>query len=130
VAHHKYQNYLKMINKYKQPIIKMQAIVRGKFARRTFIIMKRYAILIQKAYRRHLKKKYYLIRLWRDYRKNIYLEERMKVKEVGRIAVNVVNVDGVKYYPETVGAMMQLYPQELRYKYAKDETAKQNLLIN
>lgn len=77
----------------------MQAIVRGKFARRTFIIMKRCAILIQKAYRRHLKKKYYLIRLWRDYRKNIYLEERMKAKEVGRIAVNIADVDGVKYYP-------------------------------
>jgi hypothetical protein len=52
----------------------MQAIVRGKFARRTLLVVKASAILIQKAFRRHLRRKYFLIRLWRDYRKNIYHE--------------------------------------------------------
>ena len=89
----------------------MQAVVRGKFARRSLLLMRASAILIQKAFRRHLRKKYYLIRLWRDYRKNIYQEERLKAKEVGRLGVTADEVDGVKYYPETVGMMVQLYPQ-------------------
>jgi len=36
--------------------------------------MKSAAILIQKAFKRHLHKKYYLIRLWKNYRKNLYKE--------------------------------------------------------
>jgi hypothetical protein len=59
---------------YRKPLIMMQAIVRGKFARRTLLVVKASAILIQKAFRRHLRRKYFLIRLWRDYRKNIYHE--------------------------------------------------------
>lgn len=72
IAQHKYLKYLKILNRYKAPIIKMQAIVRGKFTRTAFLLMKTCSILIQRAFRRHLRKKYYLIRLWRDYRKNIY----------------------------------------------------------
>jgi hypothetical protein len=70
----KYQKYLTILNRYKQPIIRLQAIVRGKFARRTFLAMKSAAIIIQKAFKRHLHKKYYLIRLWKNYRKNLYKE--------------------------------------------------------
>ena len=52
----------------------MQAVVRGKLVHRTYHVVRDAAIFIQKAFRRHLRKKYYLIRLWRDYRKNIYNE--------------------------------------------------------
>lgn len=97
----------------------LQAAVRGKFARRTYIIMKRCAILIQRAFRRHLRKKYYLIKLWREYRKNIYNDERQKVRELGKLNAFPIEVTGVKYYPETVGVRVQLFPQEMIGKYGK-----------
>jgi hypothetical protein len=68
----KYQKFIVLLNRYKKPVVMMQAIVRGKFARRSFLLMKASAIVIQSAFRRYLRKKYYLIRLWRDYRKNIH----------------------------------------------------------
>lgn len=74
IFQHKFQKYLKILASFRDPIIKMQALVRGRLVRRTYITIKRAAIFIQKAYRRHLRKKYYLIRLWRDYRKNIYYD--------------------------------------------------------
>jgi hypothetical protein len=89
---YKYEKYIELLNRYKRPIIKMQAIVRGKFSRRAFLLMRASAILIQKAYRRHLKKKYYLIRLWRDYRKNIYLEEKLKAKETGKLGITGMEI--------------------------------------
>ena len=70
---HKYQKYLAILNRFRRPIVKMQAIVRGRYARRAFLTMRDAATVIQKAFRRHLRKKYYLIRLWKDYRKNIYV---------------------------------------------------------
>jgi hypothetical protein len=73
IFQHKYQKYLAILERYRKPVLMLQAVVRGKFVRRTFLLMREAAILIQKAYRRHLRKKYYLIRLWRDYRKNLYI---------------------------------------------------------
>jgi len=58
----------------------MQALARGRSARKMFLLMRKSASIIQKAYRRHLRKKYYLSRLWKDYRKNIYYEEKLKLK--------------------------------------------------
>jgi hypothetical protein len=60
-----------------------------------------------------------LIKLWKDYRKNLCEEERLKAKEVGRLGVSALRVEGVKYYPETVSVLMQLYPQELQNHYAR-----------
>lgn len=74
IFHCRYLRFVENMNKYKKPIIKMQALLRGKFARRVYILMKASAIVIQRAFRRHLRKKYYLIRLWKKYRKNIYDE--------------------------------------------------------
>jgi hypothetical protein len=65
IFHNKFMKFQKIFYKYKRPIIMLQAAVRGKFARRTFITMKRCAILIQRAFKRHLRKKYYLIKLWK-----------------------------------------------------------------
>ena len=72
--HHKFEKFQSIFNRYKRPIIMLQAVVRGKFTHRTFITMKRCAILIQRAFKRHLRKKYYLIKLWKEYRKNIYID--------------------------------------------------------
>ena len=65
IFHHKFKKFQNILNRYKKPIIMFQAVVRGKFARRTFILMKRCAILIQTAFKRHLRKRYYLIKLWK-----------------------------------------------------------------
>ena len=65
---------MSVLKKYRQPVVKLQSLVRGKLVHRTYNVVKNAAIFIQKAFRRHLRKKYYLIRLWRDYRKNIYTE--------------------------------------------------------
>jgi len=72
IAKKKYANYLNFLNRFRAPIVKMQAIVKGKLVHRAYNLSKQCAILIQRAYRRHLRKKYYLIKLWKDYRKKIY----------------------------------------------------------
>ena len=36
IFQYKYQKYQAILNRYKAPIIRLQAIVRGKFARKTF----------------------------------------------------------------------------------------------
>lgn len=95
----KYQKYLNILNRYKEPIIRLQAIVRGKFARRAFLTMKAAAILIQKAFKRHLHKKYYLIRLWRNYRKNLYKEEKLKIRELSKFGLVNFEAKDVKFYP-------------------------------
>lgn len=65
IFYHKFQKYLGLLKRYKDPVVKMQAMVRGRLVRRTYLVVKRAAIFIQKAFRRHLRKKYYLVRLWR-----------------------------------------------------------------
>jgi hypothetical protein len=97
----------------------LQAIVRGKFARKSYQLARNSAILIQNAYRKHLSKKYFLTKLWKDYRKNLFDEEKIKAKEIERLGVNSLKVRGVKYYSETVSALVQLYPQELQYHYGR-----------
>jgi hypothetical protein len=52
----------------------MQAIVRGKLAHRTYKLMQNCAILVQRAFRRYLKKKFFLITKWKDYRRYIYYD--------------------------------------------------------
>jgi len=111
IFQHKLKKYVTQLNKYKTPIIKMQAVIRGKLTFRTYHNVRQAAIFIQKAFRRHLKKKYYLIRLWRDYRKNIYLEEKQKSREMSRLYLPKMEVENVKYYPETVVKNMKYYPR-------------------
>lgn len=130
IFHHKLGNYLAILNGYRKPIVKMQALVRGRLVRRTYQLVKRAAIFIQKAYRRHLRKKYYLIRLWREYRKLIYTDERHKVREMGRLCLPNVPSEGVKFYPETVTKAMQYFPRELLSRYAKGEEGRPEWIIN
>ena len=118
------------MNRYKQPIVKMQAVVRGKLVHRTYHVVKDAAIFIQKAFRRHLRKKYYLIRLWRDYRKNIYTEEKLKARELSLLSLPKVEVEKVKYYPETVARTMQYYPRELQSRYGKTDESMPEWVIN
>ena len=106
----KYRHYQRVLNKYRAPIVKMQALARGKFAHRAYNISRQCAILIQRAFRRHLKKKYYLIALWREYRKHIYVQEKLKGRELGRLGIECPELEHVKHYPETVGGLVQLYP--------------------
>ena len=61
----KYRNFQRVLDKYRRPIVKMQALARGKFAHRAYNMSRQCAILIQRAFRRHLHKKYYLIALWK-----------------------------------------------------------------
>lgn len=68
---HNYNKFKKALNLYKKPIIKLQAIVRGKFLHRTFNLVKKNALLIQRVYRRHLKKKFYLLKEWESYKRVI-----------------------------------------------------------
>lgn len=49
----------------------MQAVVRGRYLRKVYTKVKECTLLIQKTYRRHLKKKFYLDRAWRDYKLNL-----------------------------------------------------------
>lgn len=53
-----------MLEKYKKPVIMLQAIVRGRYIRRTFLQIRKSAVIIQKAYKRHLRKKFYLNKIW------------------------------------------------------------------
>ena len=66
--------------KYKKPVMKLQAIVRGKYLRKIFLQSKKSAILIQKAYRRHLNKRFYLERVWKKYKLNLNHCEEIKQK--------------------------------------------------
>ncbi len=76
---HNYNKFREALNKYKKPIIKLQAIVRGKFLHRTFKMVKKSTLLIQKVYRRHLKKKFYLAKEWQTYRQVIQVNETKKI---------------------------------------------------
>ena len=69
---HKFKKFQRILQRFTRPIIKLQAVVRGKFSHRSYIVMKKCTILIQRAFKRHLRKKYYLIRLWEGYRKTIF----------------------------------------------------------
>lgn len=91
IFQHKLQNYIKTLKSFKDPIVRMQAVVRGKLVRRTYLVVKAAAIFIQKAFRRHLRKKYYLIRLWRDYRKLIYADYQLEARELARLCLLPVN---------------------------------------
>ena len=90
----------------------MQALVRGKFTKRSYLLMKSCAIVIQRAFRRFLKKKYYLIKLWRNYRKNIYVDEKLKMRELQQLSIDSIELSQqIKYYPETNCNLNQYFPQ-------------------
>lgn len=57
---------------YKTPVVKLQRIVKARYIRRSFLLARKSALIIQKAYRRHLHKRFYLERLWRKYKLNLY----------------------------------------------------------
>jgi len=103
IFHFKYLRFSENMNKYKKPVIKMQALLRGKFVRRVFILMKASAIIIQRAFRRHLRKKYYLIRLWKKYRKTIYDEKKSNIRELCKLNANYPETSNIrpdtKFYP-------------------------------
>lgn len=65
---HKYNKFREAFEKFRNPIIRLQAIVRGKFLHRVFTNVKKSTLIIQRAYRRHLKKKFYLSKEWQAYR--------------------------------------------------------------
>lgn len=65
---YKYNQFKEAFERYKKPIIKLQAIVRGKFLHRIYKDVRRSALIIQRVYRRHLKKKFYLSKEWLAFR--------------------------------------------------------------
>ncbi len=79
IFRHNYNKFREALNKYKKPIIKLQAIVRGKLLHRTFNLVKKSTLLIQKVYRRHLKKKFYLAKEWQSYKQVIHNNETKKM---------------------------------------------------
>ena len=81
--------FREMLQKYKTPVVKLQAIVRARYMRKVFLQVRKSAIIIQKAYRRHLHKKFYLERLWKVYKNNLYEGERHKMIELIRLGVNI-----------------------------------------
>lgn len=76
----KYNKFLKKLNRYKKPIIKMQAIVKGRLVYNSYRLIKKSVIIIQKQFRNYLKRKYFLISRWLDYKKYIYYDERYKLR--------------------------------------------------
>lgn len=111
ISIHKFTKFHEKLNLYKAPIIKMQALVRGKLAFRSYYLTKNCAIVIQKAFRTYLRKKYFLIKKWRDYRKFIYSDEHLKMKEFLQLGIQIKKIEKIKYYPETVASKLKLYPQ-------------------
>ena len=77
----------------------MQAVARGKLCFRTYTLMKNCAILIQKSFRRYLRKKYFLLKKWKDYRKYILYDEYMKMKELSQLGITIKDINKAKYYP-------------------------------
>jgi hypothetical protein len=75
---YKYRKFQDLMRKYLKPVVRLQAIARGRYARKAFKLLRKSAIIIQKAYRTHLRKKYYLTRLWKSYRLNLYSEEQLR----------------------------------------------------
>ena len=65
---------------YKKPVVKLQSIVRARYMRRVFLKVRKSALIIQKAYRRHLHKRFYLERLWKMYKQNLNEVENQKMK--------------------------------------------------
>jgi hypothetical protein len=99
ISYHRYQRFAAKLDKYRRPIIKMQALVRGKLAFRTYILLKNCAMLIQNAFRSYLKRKYFLIKKWKDYRKYIFYDEHLKMKDLVQLGVPIKNIGKMKFYP-------------------------------
>jgi hypothetical protein len=70
---HKLSMFKQKLSNYLTPIVKLQSYVRRKFCMRSFFLAKSSAILIQRNYRSYLRKKYFLIKKWKSYRKLINL---------------------------------------------------------
>ena len=74
----RYQAFKTLLMRYKKPVMKLQAIVRGRYLRRIFLQARKSALVIQKAYRRHLHKRFYVEKEWKKYKKNLKLCEEIK----------------------------------------------------
>lgn len=60
-----------LLEMHRKPIIKLQSIIRCRYTQRAYLKVKKSTIIIQKAYRRHLHKRFYLEKVWRKYRNNL-----------------------------------------------------------
>ncbi len=60
-----------VLDLHKKPVLKLQAIVKSRYLRRAFLKIRTSALIIQKAYRRHLQKRFYLEKAWRKYESNL-----------------------------------------------------------
>lgn len=125
---HNYNKFREALNKYKKPIIKLQAIVRGKFLHRTFKMVKKSTLLIQKVYRRHLKKKFYLSKEWQTYRKVIQVNETKKIEEMKKLNFYLDSKTEAKPIDETLALLKRLYPSELNQQYGKKVTQFDHLM--
>lgn len=61
-----------LLQMHKKPVIKLQSIIRRRYTERAYQKIKKSAIIIQKAYKRHLHKRFYLQKIWQKYRSNLY----------------------------------------------------------
>lgn len=86
---HNYNKFRVALQKYRYPIIKLQAIVRGKFLHRVFKQVKKSTLMIQRVYRRHLKKRFYLQKEWEKFREVMRGNERQKVIDRQRLGLNL-----------------------------------------
>ncbi len=60
IFQHNYKKFELALRRYKKPILLLQSIIKGRYAYKTYNLIKKNTIIIQRAYKRHLKKKFYL----------------------------------------------------------------------
>lgn len=96
----------------------MQSIVRGRYLRKTFLKVRQSAVIIQKAYRRHLHKRFYLNQLWKNYKLKLNHNEDNKMRELMRLGV-IFSGEKIKKKNliETNSNIYKLYPRELIAQY-------------
>lgn len=61
----RYRKFKKAMQKYRNAIQLIQAHWRGKLLRRTYLLVKKSAILIQKVVKKHLMKQFYIAQHWK-----------------------------------------------------------------
>ena len=83
--------FKQLLDTHKKPIIKLQAIVKARYLRRTYLKIKKSVIIIQKAFQRHLHKKFYLEKAWEKYKNNLVMNEQEKIHELLTIGFNLKN---------------------------------------
>lgn len=81
--------FKELLHMFKKPILKLQAIVKARYLRRAYLRVKKSALIIQKAYRRHLHKRFYLEKAWKKYQENLSINEREKIEDLQRIGYTI-----------------------------------------